>query len=254
MKAKIVLIWFFMVLALVSGFILAGCDSESSPIASGSDTSSTGDPASSTVTYSGTSDSISYTLVISPPSGKAVAVGYVYILTTVSGGVVKISTGIVAEILNNGFTFQPSYNNAPVFMVIISGSSINSITGIITFTDETTMQGPGAFDLNDGNGNNDVDFILIGLIDGRDAEAIISKSSRAAYGIATGDYYVIRFVEGDVISKGSIIWQDPQVSFIPDDGNAPFYGYYSGSIMEIYGIPYNGEEWDMGTRTITISL
>ena len=96
------------------------------------------------------------------------------------------------------------------------------------------------------------DFLRVtGTIDGKASEAIISKSSRAAYNIASGDYYVIRFIDGDVISRGRIEWRDPNIDFIPEDGSAGFTGYYSAGTLKITGIPYADKVggWTLGAAS-----
>jgi len=253
MKIKNVLIGFLMVLALAFSLVLAGCDSGGGSGAAdgtGGNTSGTGDPVTSTATYSGSYDGSSYTLVVSTASGKAVAVGDSYILIIKPSGNERVSIGKVVEILSNGFTLKPSYGNAPVFTAMINGSSINGITGIITFTDETKMQGPGTFVSDSGYDSNSY-LRIIGIIDGDVAEAIISKSRKAAYTMATGDYYVIRFVDGgEEISRGLIEWNEPTIKFIPYDSGTLFYGSYSGGNLKITGIPYGGKEWNMGDSYI----
>ena len=99
---------------------------------------------------------------------------------------------------------------------------------------------------SDSDDSVDGSFTITGIIEGQDVEAIISKSSKAAYNIATGDYYIIRFVDGDVISRGTIEWEDPMVRFIPDDGSDPFYGYYTAGTLEINDVPYGTGTYKLG--------
>ena len=106
----------------------------------------------------------------------------------------------------------------------------------------------GTDPLGTGDTIEGVDFLRLGgKIDGKNAEVIISSKSSKADPLTTGNYYVIRFFDGDVISRGHIEWNDPAVRFIPDDGSAPFYGYFSGRSLQINGIPYGGKEWDFSS-------
>jgi len=79
----------------------------------------------------------------------------------------------------------------------------------------------------------DSDFIrATGTIDGKWAEAIINKSGnfgKAALEPATGQKYVIRFIEKkDIFSEGTIEWNDPYIKFIPkgkpEDAFSAYYG------------------------------
>ena len=106
-----------------------------------------------TGTYSGTKNNINYTLVFSQPAVKAVhVVGEIYTLT-VKGEEVKTSTGKVVDLANNGYAIQPSYKDSPFFTSTVSGTSITGIYGLITFTDGTTMEGPGSFLTGGGGGS-----------------------------------------------------------------------------------------------------
>ena len=79
-----------------------------------------------------------------------------------------------------------------------------------------------------------IDYLRIpGTYDGQEAETIISHSSKAAaaYAMVTGDYYILRYYDGskplETISRGTIVWEDPKITFNPEDGSASFEGYYS---------------------------
>jgi len=98
------------------------------------------------------------------------------------------------------------------------------------------------------------DLVLYGMMDSKDVEAIISKSAKAAgdYELATGDHYIIRFVDdGTVISKGTIIYRFPSITFVPDDGGTGFTGYFSGEELTINDVPYGGAVYDInGSSTL----
>ena len=100
---------------------------------------------------------------------------------------------------------------------------------------------------SDDTGNPNDDLIILGMINGKDVEVTISTSSKATITPVTGQHYVIRFVEtGEIISKGTIEYNDPNIVFIPDDGSAHFYGYYSAGTFEISEFPYEGEKHKIG--------
>ena len=79
-----------------------------------------------------------------------------------------------------------------------------------------------------------IDYLRIpGTYYGQEAETIISHSSKAAaaYSMVTGDHYILRYYDGskplETISRGTIVWEDPKITFNPEDGSASFEGYYS---------------------------
>jgi len=101
---------------------------------------------------------------------------------------------------------------------------------------------------SDSSDANDEDLVLYGRMDGKDVEAIISKSAKAAgdYELATGDHYIIRFTDdGTVVSKGTIVYRFPNITFVPDDGGTSFTGYFSGEELTINDVPYGGGTHDI---------
>ena len=85
------------------------------------------------VTYSGTTGNATYTLTISPASGRAAHLeGDDYVLIVERGGSEKTGVGKVKDVNDNVFVLQPSVENAPPFNVATSDTSIVNISGTIT--------------------------------------------------------------------------------------------------------------------------
>jgi hypothetical protein len=109
------------------------------------------------VTYSGTTNNATYTLTISPASGRAAYLeGDDYMLIVERGGSEKTGAGKVKDVNDNVFVLQPSVENAPPFNVATSDTSIVNISGTITHTDRTSESGPGSITTGGNNqgGNN----------------------------------------------------------------------------------------------------
>ena len=99
---------------------------------------------------------------------------------------------------------------------------------------------------SDDSGISADDFVTTGTIDGREVEVIISNSAKAVTPV-TGQYYVIRFVDTKVVvSRGTIIYNNPHITFIPDDGSASFYGYFTGGALSISDVPFEEETYNIG--------
>jgi len=81
------------------------------------------------------------------------------------------------------------------------------------------------------------DFIrIVGKYNSRPAEMIISHTARASgYVIADGDYYVLRYYPGDLISQGRITYAGSSITFKPDGGGAGFSGSYSDGFLTFPG-------------------
>ena len=110
-------------------------------------------------TYTGTLNGITYTLLVSPGRIRAAhAVGENYKLTVArnDGTEEKISAGklssVVDNMVSNSLTLQPDYSNTPTYLAVVSDTRLLSLTGLITFSDGTTMQGPGSFIASNGGG------------------------------------------------------------------------------------------------------
>ena len=106
-------------------------------------------------TYTSTKSGVSYTLVVSPSQARAVhAVGDTFTLTVKNGATEKTSTGKLVEVTDSTLSVQPSYKDAPIYTIIISGTRITYISGVITFDDGSTIQGPGSFTTSSGGGGS----------------------------------------------------------------------------------------------------
>ena len=114
------------------------------------------------VTYTGTSDGVTYTLKIEDGSGRAVLTPRAndkYTLT--AGG--KTSTGIVVSFINSILDLKPS-NAEITFTATISGSGlITTLTGTLTWTDNTTAEAPTA--LTPGNPSDGKVYFRVGRFD-----------------------------------------------------------------------------------------
>ena len=109
-----------------------------------------GSGAETSITYTGSKDGETYSLEITKNTNRAAytpVTGDNYILTL--GG--KISTGTVSGVNGNVLTLKPSNSETP-FTATISGNTLVSLTGTITYTDNTTGSAPGELTPSGGGG------------------------------------------------------------------------------------------------------
>ena len=127
-----------LVLVLVIGMMLVGCDNENN-----------NQPQS--VIFTGTANGVMYTLKITQNSESrsvySPTAGDIYELTIGS----KKSNGSVVLFTGGIFTLRSSVAQTITFTVTVSGSSISNISGTITWNDNSTTDGPGS--INGGNNN-----------------------------------------------------------------------------------------------------
>ena len=147
---------FFGLLVLVLAFILIGCDEENdmdNPVI---------------LSYSCSVNSITYSIKIIDNSNYELTVGD------------KKSKGSASK---NGDTWTFVPNEGETFTVVINSSTITAIEGTITFTDGTTIEGPGiinttpaeneriiTFNLDGGNVNGNENAIKINIELGKSIE------------------------------------------------------------------------------------
>ena len=128
-----------LVLVLVIGMMLVGCDNDNNQ------------PQS--VIFTGTANGVMYTLKITQNSESrsvySPTAGDIYELTIGS----KKSNGSVVLFTGGIFTLRSSVAQTITFTVTVSGSSISNISGTITWNDNSTTDGPGS--INGGNNNGD---------------------------------------------------------------------------------------------------
>ena len=98
-----------------------------------------GDGDDRTVTYTGTASETDYTLKISQRSDEP-REGDKYTLTASS----KTSSGNVVSFDGANFTLKPS-NSTTTFNASVSGDELTNISGMITWRDNSSSQGPGSF-------------------------------------------------------------------------------------------------------------
>jgi len=109
------------------------------------------------ITYTGTANSVTYTLKIEDGGSRAVLTptqGDRYTLTA-SG---KTSTGTVSAFVGSVLTLTPSTQGVqPFFTVTVSGNSITAMTGSITWDNGTSENAPSTFTPSNpgGGGGND---------------------------------------------------------------------------------------------------
>jgi uncharacterized protein YjdB len=111
------------------------------------DNSGAGGEGSLTGTYSGLKNNVTYTLKVFTPPIKAVhAVGDNFTLTVKRGDDEKTCSGKLVGVTDSTLSAQPSYEDAEIFTITISGSRITHIAIVnITFSDGSTELGPGSF-------------------------------------------------------------------------------------------------------------
>ena len=128
---------FFGVMVLLVGlvlvFALVGCgDPEGGPTG--------GNPQ--TVTYTGTANSVTYTLKITENTARYTAQsGDAYELTAGA----KKSAGTVSNIAGSVLTLTPSNQGAQSFTTTVSGTGITAMTGTITWNNGSTENAPSTF-------------------------------------------------------------------------------------------------------------
>jgi hypothetical protein len=134
MKNKFKLLGIIVLVALI-GFFFASCGDEGG-------SGGTAEPPK-TAMYSGAAaDGSVYTLKIIEKSGKYAAQdGDSYILYLVKDGITKTSSGTVT-VAGSTLTLKPA-SATVTFEIVINETGITSITGTITFTDNTTAPEPG---------------------------------------------------------------------------------------------------------------
>jgi hypothetical protein len=142
-----------IILAAVIAFTLASCGE-----GAGGGGGSSGDATSAS--YSGIANGFTYTLTITgsraayqPKSGDT------YILTAA-----KTSTGTVSSISNFVLTLTPAGTTEP-FTVTISGNSITIMSGMITWSDNTTDEAPATLTPPASGGGSNTIFTYTGPVD-----------------------------------------------------------------------------------------
>jgi hypothetical protein len=130
MKTKHGVFFGFAVILAAAIFTLAGCPTDGGGGGSGS-----GSGGDTTVTYTGTANGTKYELTITKATGKAAytpQAGDSYVLIVGS----KISTGTVENVSGAKLTLKSSKGGSQ-FTATVSGSSLTSMTGSITFDGDT---------------------------------------------------------------------------------------------------------------------
>jgi hypothetical protein len=123
-----------LVFGIILGFwfVLVGCDNGNSP----------GNSVPQSVTYISSDGQNSYILEITENFNRAryvVKPGDCYSLKIeCPGGDIKISTGVVQSIDNDGLNLKPSNAN-DIFKIDVSSGKMISITGKITFEDNSNI-------------------------------------------------------------------------------------------------------------------
>jgi len=157
---------------------LAACDD-----GGGSGENSARDP----VTYTGTANSVTYTLKIEDGGARAVltpAQGDKYTLTAGSGASVKTSAGTVNSFAAGVLFLTPS-NSSTAFTVTVTGTNITSMSGIIKWNNGDEENAPDFA----GNGQNpDYVFVINGYVPPagfNDIQSMIYASTNANFKLQT---------------------------------------------------------------------
>jgi uncharacterized protein YjdB len=97
--------------------------------------------------YTGTINDATYTLTVYPATAKvAHTIGDDFTLVLKRDNSEKTSSGKLVGVVGDTLSAQPSYREAPIFTITISGRRITHIPpNRITFNDGSTEQGPGSF-------------------------------------------------------------------------------------------------------------
>jgi len=133
-----------VLVGVILHFTLIGCDTGNEPSGGG-----TRDP----VTYTGTANSVTYTLKIEDGGARSVLTptqGDKYTLTA-SG---KTSTGAVNSFTIGVLTLAPSNASSTTFTTTVSGNGITAMSGTITWNNGTTDPAPTTFTGGGGNGGS----------------------------------------------------------------------------------------------------
>jgi hypothetical protein len=167
----------FGMITLIVGVMLifsfTACDNGNGGGGGGNDTR---DP----ITYTGTANSVTYTLKIEDSGARAVLTptqGDKYTLTVGTGASAKTSTGSVNSFTGGVLTLAPSAQGAQSFTATVSGTSITAMTGSITWDNGTSENAPtftgggggggtaDTFTLNNapatGNGVGAIDIFIV---------------------------------------------------------------------------------------------
>jgi len=163
----------FGVIALVAiiGFSMAACD-DGSDSSSGGGGGGGGGGGSQTATYTGKSGDATYTLKITENTARYSAQSgdaYELIFGT------KKSTGTVSNVEGGKLTLTPSNALTALIIAIISGNNLTSLTGTITWSDNSTADAPGALTTGGNQGNNSNAGVLT-FTDGISSSALDLRS------------------------------------------------------------------------------
>jgi len=144
MKSKLRFLVYIAIAAIIT-LNLASCDIMKPVNEPGGTPTDT--PSVPSGIYTGTVNGATYTLTVYPAAAKAAhAVGDKFTLTVNRANTEKTSSGKLVNITGSILSAQPSYKDAPVITITVSGTQITNIsTGSITFNDGSTEKGPGDF-------------------------------------------------------------------------------------------------------------
>jgi len=145
MKNKLRFLGFYIAILAIITLTLSSCDIMK-PTNEPGDTP-TGTPGGPSGTYTGSINDATYILTVYPAASKAAhAAGDDFTLIVRRNNTEKTSSGKLVGVNGGTFSAQPSYRDAVVFTITISGSQIIDISADnITFNDGSTEKGPGPF-------------------------------------------------------------------------------------------------------------
>jgi len=151
MKNKFKLFGIVVLIALI-GFSMASC---SNPAGGTGETDTDRAPVDYVTisTHTATRGGVTFTFVVREGIERA-TVGNRFQLTVSREGSEQIVTGRIISVDQNNLVCQPDYNESPTFTVRLSGASITSIVGTLTFNDGARETGPGSFVTGGGGGGS----------------------------------------------------------------------------------------------------
>ena len=193
-------VFVILITVLMLGFVFIGCDTVDE------------DNIPQTITYTGTTNSLIYTLKITQNINKRSiylpVAGDYYELTFG----IKKSNGTVLSFSNELFVLQPSDHEKVSFNAKILGNNISELTGTISWNDNTSDIGPGIISNNNGSEINSFEGYWIGD-DGIEIEFIGNE--------------FISYLDGNIYSYGTFIKTDKFITlnFIGEGTTPAEYGY-----------------------------
>jgi len=213
-------------MVLIIGFSMAACDdgSDSSSVGGGGGGGGIGGPQ--TATYTGKSGDATYTLKITENTERYTAqIGDAYELIFRT----KKNTGTVSNVEGGKLTLTPSNDLTLLIIAIISGNNLTSLTGTITWSDNTKSEAPGQLTTGGGNQGSGDNANIVGTWSGDGYTFKFSADYTFIYDKGSGfdiDNSGTYTVSGNTITmmQGSTIYRTGTINGNTMITTAPAYG------------------------------